>query len=80
MSSLTKYVQPRHDDLQWEVIFSVSEMAPTAEETLVSEVMSEEDVWEEAAEEVEKAESCGDLDLSLEAFAVDELGENEMVM
>jgi len=56
-------------------------MPPTAtEETMIAEVVSEEEVWEEAVEEVDQVNKVvysENLNSALQAFAKDELGEDE---
>ena len=54
------------------------EMAPTEEETFVAEEMLEEDGWEDTIEKVKNMNNYSYS--SLEAFAKDELGEDEMVI
>ena len=59
-------------------------MPPTAtEETMIAEVVSEEEVWEEAVEEVDQVNKVvysENLNSALQAFAKDELGEDESVI
>ena len=50
-------------------------MAPTAQEDFIAEEVSEDDAWEDTAEEVKQLK-CKD---NLEALAWEELGEDEMV-